>query len=91
VAVLVQFELGDEWSRESVDLCWLDCPDAGFRLRTDLVGGFELVLCVKHARELEIARGGAPYELADPPSPPSEAFWWPWQEFSEERWADVAA
>lgn len=61
------------WGPEPDDICWLDCPEVGYRM---CVSGHELVLCQPHAALLEqSARNG--YSQADPP--PGRANWWPWQ------------
>lgn len=88
-AQLVQFELGPEWSTESVDICWLDCSEPGFLLQLE-GPGYEIVCCARHARELEAAKGESTYALADPPKSQSGKEWWPWLPLAD-RWTHQAA
>jgi hypothetical protein len=62
------------WETEPSDICWLDCEREGFRLET---GGWETILCVRHAVELE-STSQEGHSLADPPRD-SRAKWWPWR------------
>lgn len=62
------------WSRETVDICWLDCDRPGHGLSS---GGHEIVLCENHIAELESTAAHG-YSQARPPRE-SKASWWPWQ------------
>jgi hypothetical protein len=62
------------WSPQVYDLCWLDCPEPGYR-KTWYSN--EICLCAAHARVLESGRYGGSYKGAPLP-PESAAVAWPW-------------
>ena len=62
------------WSAYPVDLCWLDCDQAGYIKQHGLR---EIILCMRHARLLEAGRFSDAYAGAPLP-PDSKATEWPW-------------
>lgn len=74
------------WSTNPDDYCWMACDRIGYRMNQ---GGYGIVLCAEHIRELESsARNGysqAKAPLGSPPEPKAETDigglkWECWQE-----------
>lgn len=63
------------WSDRPWDICWLDCPDPGYRKQWHRS---EICLCAQHAWFLEEGYLGATYSGAPLP-PGSRAGCWPWR------------
>lgn len=68
------------WSRQPVDVCYLDCPMPGYLLQ---VGDSHICLCASHARVLEGGKYRNSYRGAPLPLR-TKATSWPWQDWPVE-------
>lgn len=67
------------WAESSEDLCWMRCPQPGYRR---VVDNHEIFLCLAHIVELENT-AVAGYSQAKPPQF-HDNFWWPWEPINDE-------